>query len=201
MNPRWQKLLKEYVEALAVALILALVIRTFVVQAFKIPSESMVETLLVGDHLLVSKFAYDIKVPFVDKSVYKTGDPQFQDIIVFEYPEDRELDYIKRIIGLPGDTIELRDNVLFRNGKKVDEPYKHLDDIPGQKATFGPVTVPAGHYFVMGDNRDHSADSRFWHPENRFVPREYIRGKALFIYWSWDGVPNVRWGRIGQVIH
>lgn len=197
MNPRWHKVMKEYVEALAVALILALVIRTFVVQAFKIPSESMVETLLVGDHLLVSKFAYDIKAPFVDKSVYKTGDPQFQDIIVFEFPRNRELDYIKRIIGLPGDTVELRDNVLYRNGKKVDEPYKRLSDSPGRMPTFGPVTVPAGNYFVLGDNRNNSEDSRFW----GFVPREYIRGKALFIYWSWDGVPNVRWGRIGQVIH
>ena len=199
MNPRWQKLLKEYVEALAVALVLALVIRTFVVQAFKIPSESMVETLLVGDHLLVSKFAYDIKPPFVDKSLYTTSDPQFGDVIVFEYPEDRDLDYIKRIIGLPGDTVELRDNVLYRNGQKIDEPYKRLDPRGGGKPNFGPVKVPAGQYFVMGDNRDHSLDSRYWKEDKRFVPREYIRGKAWVIYWSW-GSGEIRWDRFGQII-
>lgn len=198
MNPRWQKLLKEYVEALAVALILALIIRSFVVQAFKIPSESMVETLLVGDHLLVSKFAYDIKVPFTDISMLKTGDPQRGDVIVFEYPKDRHLDYIKRVIGLPGDTIELRDNVLYRNGEKVDEPYKHLEKgpLPGGMPNFGPITVPPNQYFCMGDNRDHSMDSRYW----GFVPREYIRGKAWVIYWSWAGLTDVRWNRIGQII-
>ena len=189
-------MLKEYAEAIIVALILALFIRTFLVQAFKIPSESMVDTLLVGDHLLVTKFAYDIKFPFVDKSIYKTGDPKHGDIIVFEYPEDRSMDYIKRVIGVPGDTVELRGNVLYRNGQKVDEPYKKLDPFPGDKADFGPVTVPPDSYFVMGDNRDHSLDSRYW----GFVPREYIRGKALIIYFSWSGPLNVRWTRIGRII-
>ena len=199
MNPRWQKLLKEYVEALVVALVLALIIRTFIVQAFKIPSESMVETLLVGDHLLVSKFSYDIKVPFIDKALIKTGDPEHGDVIVFEYPENRDLDYIKRVIGLPGDTIELKDNVLYRNGQKVDEPYKRVEPqpVPGSKVNFGPITVPADKFFVMGDNRDHSQDSRYW----GFVPREYIRGKAWVIYWSWAGITDVRWGRIGRIIH
>jgi signal peptidase I len=198
MNPRWQKLLKEYVEALAVALVLALIIRTFVVQAFKIPSESMVETLLVGDHLLVSKFSYGVKLPFTDKTIIKTGDPQHGDVIVFEYPENRDLDYIKRIIGLPGDVIELKSNVLYRNGEKVDEPYKRVEPVPmgGNRSTFGPITVPPDKYFVMGDNRDHSQDSRYW----GFVPREYIRGKAWVIYWSWGGGLDIRWGRIGGVI-
>jgi len=200
MNPRWQKLLKEYVEALAVALILALIIRTFVIQAFKIPSESMLDTLLVGDHLLVGKFSYDIKVPFVDKSLMKTGDPQHGDVIVFEYPEDRSLDYIKRVIGVPGDTIELKDNVLYRNGQKVDEPYKRLDPKGYGRPNFGPVKVPEGQYFMLGDNRDHSQDSRFWKEDKRFVPRDYIRGKAWVIYWSWAGGTDIRWGRIGQVI-
>ena len=201
MNPRWQKVLKEYVEALAVALILALIIRTFVVQAFKIPSESMVETLLVGDHLLVQKFAYDVKVPFTDSSALKTGDPQFGDVIVFEYPEDRSLDYIKRVIGLPGDTLELKDNVLYRNGQKVDEPYKRLDSKSFGRPNFGPVKVPAGHYFMLGDNRDHSQDSRFWREDMRFVPREFIRGKAWVIYWSWGGnFFDVRWNRLGKFI-
>jgi signal peptidase I len=198
MNPRWQKLLKEYVEALAVALILALIIRSFVVQAFKIPSESMVETLLVGDHLLVSKFAYGIKLPFTDKTLIKTGDPERGDVIVFEYPENRDLDYIKRIIGLPGDVVELKNNVLYRNGQKVEEPYKRVEAVPGPgtRSTWGPETVPEGQYFVMGDNRDHSQDSRYW----GFVPREYIRGKAWVIYWSWAGITDVRWNRIGNVI-
>jgi signal peptidase I len=200
MNPRWQKLLKEYVEALAVALVLALIIRTFVVQAFKIPSESMLETLLVGDQLLVSKFAYDIKVPFTEKVLHKTGDPEHGDVIVFEYPKDRSVDYIKRIVGLPGDTLELRDNVLYRNNQKVEEPYKRIDPsmLIGKEArvSFAPVKVPDGQFFVMGDNRDHSQDSRFW----GFVPREYIRGKAWIIYWSWNGLVDVRWGRIGSLI-
>lgn len=198
MNPRWQKVLKEYVEALAVALVLALVIRTFVVQAFKIPSESMVETLLVGDHLLVNKFSYGVKLPFSEKVVLDVGNPAHGDVIVFEYPENRDLDYIKRIIGLPGDVIELKNNVVYRNGQKIDEPYKRVDatPVPGARMTYGPVTVPENQYFVMGDNRDHSQDSRYW----GFVPREYIRGKAWVLYWSWAGGADIRWNRIGNVI-
>jgi signal peptidase I len=198
MNPRWQKVLKEYVEALAVALVLALFIRTFVVQAFKIPSESMVNTLLVGDHLLVNKFIYGVKLPFSDKTVAPVSDPALGDIIVFEYPLDKELDYIKRIIGLPGDVIELKSNVVYRNSQPLKEPYVRLEHGTGMEGrpNFGPVTVPEGKYFVMGDNRDHSADSRYW----GFVPRENIRGKAWVIYWSWAGFPEVRWGRIGKVL-
>ena len=135
MNPRWQTAFKEYAEAVVVALILALFIRTFLVQAFKIPSESMVDTLLVGDHLLVTKFAYDIKLPFVDKSIYRTGDPKHGDIIVFEYPENRDMDYIKRVIGVPGDTVELRDNVVYRNGQKLDEPYTSWIKYPAARPT------------------------------------------------------------------
>jgi len=198
MNPRWQKVLKEYVEALAVALVLALVIRTFVVQAFKIPSESMVETLLVGDHLLVNKFSYGVKLPFTEKVIFDVGNPAHGDVIVFEYPENRDLDYIKRIIGLPGDVIELKNNVVYRNGQKIDEPYKRVDSmpVPGARMTYGPITVPENQYFVMGDNRDHSQDSRYW----GFVPREYIRGKAWVLYWSWAGGADIRWNRIGNVI-
>jgi signal peptidase I len=152
----------------------------------------------VGDHLLVSKFAYGIKLPVVDKTLLKTGDPERGDVIVFEYPENRELDYIKRVIGLPGDKVELRDNVLYRNDQPVQEPYKHLEDhlIPGTRVNWGPEAVPDNQYFVMGDNRDHSQDSRYW----GFVPREYIRGKAWVIYWSWGGAMDVRWNRIGNLI-
>ncbi|MFU2208202.1 signal peptidase I [Solidesulfovibrio sp. C21] len=198
MNPRWQKLLLEYLEALAVALVLAFVIRTFVVQAFKIPSGSMLDTLLIGDHLLVNKFLYGTRIPFTDKSILPLENPQHEDVIVFEFPEDTSKDFIKRIIGVPGDVLEMKDKVVYRNGQKLDEPYvKHTD--PGLQArrdNFGPITVPPGKYFVMGDNRDESYDSRFW----GFVDKDKIRGKAWVIYWSWDGPSDIRWSRIGRLV-
>ena len=198
MNPRWQKLLLEYLEALAVALVLAFVIRTFVVQAFKIPSGSMLDTLLIGDHLLVNKFLYGTRIPFTDKVILPLEDPQHGDVIVFEFPEDTSKDFIKRIIGLPGDVLEMKDKVVYRNGEKLDEPYiKHTD--PGMQArrdNFGPITVPPGKYFVMGDNRDESYDSRFW----GFVDKDKIRGKAWVIYWSWEGPTDIRWSRIGRIV-
>ena len=223
MEPKWMKTLKEYVEAFAVALVLALFIRAFVVQAFKIPSGSMLETLQIGDHLLVNKFLYGIKMPFTDSILVQVSDPKFQDIIVFEYPEDPDKDFIKRIIGLPGDTIEIRDKEVFRNGEKLSEPYiQHVDSTvypslenilhrkigqgeyfkvkdPHQfkRDTMPPLTVPEGQYFVMGDNRDSSHDSRWW----GFVKREAIKGKAFILYWSWDGPMNIRWNRIGNLVH
>ena len=118
-----KSLIREYGEALLVALVLAFVIRTFVVQAYKIPSESMVETLLVGDHLLASKFAYGIKIPFTHSYIYRGDDPAYGDIIIFEYPNDPSVDYIKRVIGLPGDVITVRDKRLYRNGMPVEEKY------------------------------------------------------------------------------
>lgn len=199
MNPRWHKVLLEYIEALAVALILALVIRTFVVQAFKIPSGSMLETLQIGDHLLVNKFIYGVKMPFTGKVIYDVDDPEHGDIIVFEFPEDPSKDFIKRIIGLPGDVIEIKDKAVYRNGVKLDEPYvRHADPdntIP-RRDNFGPITVPDNKYFCMGDNREESYDSRFW----GFVDREKIKGKAWVIYWSWDGFPSVRFNRIGMTV-
>ena len=199
MNPRWQKVLLEYLEALAVALILAFVIRTFVVQAFKIPSGSMLDTLLIGDHLLVNKFLYGTRIPFTDKVIMPLEDPQRGDVIVFEFPEDTSKDFIKRIMGVPGDVLEMKDKVLYRNGQKLDEPYiKHTDpNIQARRDNFGPITVPAGKYFVMGDNRDESYDSRFW----GFVDKEKIRGKAWIIYWSWDGPADIRWNRIGRMVN
>ncbi|EFL50598.1 signal peptidase I [Solidesulfovibrio fructosivorans JJ]] len=198
MNPRWQKLLLEYLEALAVALVLALVIRTFVVQAFKIPSGSMLDTLLIGDHLLVNKFLYGTHIPFTDKVIFPIEDPQHEDVIVFEFPEDTSKDFIKRIIGVPGDVLEMKDKVVYRNGQKLDEPYvKHTDPgIQARRDNFGPITVPPGKYFVMGDNRDESYDSRFW----GFVDKDKIRGKAWVIYWSWDGPSDIRWSRIGRLV-
>ena len=195
VKPLW----REYGEALFVALILALVIRTFVVQAFKIPSESMVKTLLVGDHLLASKFSYGIKIPFTHTYIYKGDDPVKGDIIIFEYPNDPSVDYIKRIVGTPGDTIEVRNKQLFRNGEAVKESFIRFtepDRIQPVRDNFGPVTVPADKYFVMGDNRDNSMDSRFW----GFVDRSAIRAKAWRIYWSCGGLSDIRWDRIGKAV-
>ena len=195
VKPLW----REYGEALFVALLLALVIRTFVVQAFKIPSESMVKTLLVGDHLLASKFSYGIKIPFTHTYIYKGEDPVKGDIIIFEYPNDPSVDYIKRIVGTPGDTIEVRNKQLFRNGEPVKESFVRFtepDRIQPVRDNFGPVTVPADKYFVMGDNRDNSMDSRFW----GFVDRSAIRAKAWRIYWSWGGLGDIRWDRIGKAV-
>lgn len=199
MNPRWQTLLKEYAEALIIALILALFIRTFVVQAFKIPSGSMLQTLQIGDHLLVNKFKYGIHMPFMDRYIFEFDGPDFQDIIVFEFPEDPSKDFIKRVVGKPGDVIEIRDKRFYRNGEIVREEYiQHTDErVVDRRDDFGPYTVPEDSYFVLGDNRDESYDSRFWGS----VEREKILGKAWRIYWSWENITNIRWGRIGKLIN
>ncbi|SKA94458.1 signal peptidase I [Paucidesulfovibrio gracilis DSM 16080] len=192
--------LREWIEAIVIAVILALFIRSFVVQAFKIPSGSMLETLQIGDHLLVTRFSYDIKVPFTNISILPTGDPDHGDIIVFEYPENPSMDFIKRIIGLPGDRIEIRDKVVYRNGQALDEAYiQHSDPriLPSRRDFLAEFTVPENKYFVMGDNRDDSRDSRFW----GFVDREAIIGKAWILYWSWDHLDSsVRWNRIGDLV-
>ena len=199
MNPRWQTMLKEYAEALIVALILAFFIRSFVVQAFKIPSGSMLQTLQIGDHLLVSKFAYGVKVPFTNIMLVERDGPRHGDVIVFEFPEDPSKDFIKRVIGVPGDVIEVREKQVFRNGVLLDEPYvQHVDSsktVP-RRDNFGPVMVPENQYFVMGDNRDESYDSRFW----GFVERRTIAGKAFILYWSWASLTDIRWERIGQLV-
>lgn len=198
MNPRWLRVLKEYVEALAVALVLALFIRGFVVQAFKIPSGSMLDTLQIGDHLLVKKFAYGIKIPVLDKVVYPMDDPKRGDIIVFEFPEDTSKDFIKRIIGTPGDVVEMKNKDVYVNGEKLVEPYtRYVDSSPSpRRDNLPPTKVPEGQYFCLGDNRDESYDSRFW----GFVDRAKIKGKAWIIYWSWDNFPTVRFARIGQEV-
>jgi len=198
MEPRWQTVLKEYAEALIVAFILAFIIRSFVIQAFKIPSGSMLQTLQIGDHLLVNKFIYGVRIPFTDTFVAHFASPKFKDVIVFEFPEDPSKDFIKRVIGTPGDVLEMRNKVLYRNGEKLDEPYiQHTDPrIQLRRDSFGPITVPADKYFVMGDNRDESYDSRFW----GYVDLNKIEGKALILYWSWEGFSNIRWNRIGNLV-
>ena len=199
---------REYFEALLWAVVLALVIRTFVVQAFKIPSGSMKPTLLVGDHLLVSKSSYGIKLPFSEKVVIPIGQPERGDIVVFRFPEDRDKDFIKRVIGLPGETLEVRNKQVYINGKPLDDPWGRYSDRvilpPGiqPRDNFGPVTVPADQYFVMGDNRDQSYDSRFWlGGKGGFVPIQDILGRAVVIFWSWEGDTfGVRWSRLGRLI-
>jgi signal peptidase I len=192
-------MLKEYAEALIVALILAFIIRSFVVQAFKIPSGSMLQTLQIGDHLLVTKFAYGVKIPFTNTMIIEREGPERADIIVFEFPEDPSKDFIKRVIGVPGDVVEIREKKLFLNGEEQQESYIQLVDtstsVP-RRDNFGPVMVPENKYFVLGDNRDESYDSRFW----GFVERDTIEGKALILYWSWASLTNIRWERIGQMV-
>jgi signal peptidase I len=199
LAPKKKSLFREYAEALLVALVLALVIRTFIVQAFKIPSGSMLETLQIGDHLLVNKFLYGVKWPFSDRYAVQGIDPERGDIVVFKYPNNRDIDYIKRIIGIPGDVIEIRSKQLIRNGQPLSESYiKHSQPtlmLP-VRDNYGPVEVPPGQYFVMGDNRDDSQDSRFW----GFVDRSDLHGKAWRIYWSSEGIGNVRWTRFGRLI-
>ena len=192
---------REYFEAIIVAVLLALFIRAFIVQAFTIPSGSMLNTLLIGDYLLVNKFVYGPKIPFTHTYIYKGSDPEISDIIVFEAPDKPEMDYIKRIVGVPGDTLEMKNKVLFRNGQQVDEPYVRFTDPrpDARRDNFPPLTVPEGHYFVMGDNRDGSEDSRFW--RNQFVAREVIHGKAWRMYWSWDKEEkSPRFSRLGMKI-
>ena len=204
--------LREYFESILVAVVLALFVRTFVFQAFKIPTGSMKPNLLVGDHLIVNKFIFAPTASVLERALLPMRPIERGDIIVFKYPEEPERDFIKRVIGLPGDTLELQNQTVSINGQPLTEPYAHYLFPPaaeGQmegdlRRKYGPVTVPAGHYFMMGDNRDDSQDSRFW----GFLPQSYVKGRALFIYWSFDtpedGSPGgfaPRWGRLFHQIH
>jgi signal peptidase I len=185
---------REYFESIVIAVILALFIRTFVVQAFKIPTGSMEENLLIGDHLLVNKFVFGPAASPPERAVLPISSIQRGDVIVFKYPVDPERDFIKRVIGLPGETVEVRQKVVYIDGKPLDEPYAHYLEpaavgSEGAEVTafdvrerYGPVTVPEGEYFVMGDNRDNSQDSRYW----GFLPRDHVKGRALLIYWSYE---------------
>ena len=220
-QPGRKSLFREYAEAIIVAMLLAFAIRVFVVQAFKIPSGSMIPTLLIGDHILVSKLSYGIQWPseckfsagfppincYASQALIEFGKPERGDIIVFRFPEDEEKDFIKRIVGTPGDTVQLRNKAVLVNGVELnDKSFTQridpgvIDGSINSRDNFGPVTVPEDSYFVMGDNRDQSLDSRFW----GFVREDKIRGKAFRIYWSWSGQGQmmewVRWDRIGKAI-
>ena len=196
--------IREYAESILWAVVLALVIRTCVVQSFKIPSGSMEDTLVIGDCLLVNKFIYGIRVPFTDLRLPGFREPKRGDVVVFRYPEDRSKDFIKRLIGVPGDDIRIKDKRVYVNGALYQNPHEvHKDAkmIPQELAprdNFGPVHVPANSYFMMGDNRDNSYDSRFW----GFVPKADLVGQAFIKYWSWDQSRWLpRWQRIGKSIN
>jgi signal peptidase I len=209
---RNKSLVREYGEAIIIAVLLALFIRAFVVQAFKIPSGSMKPTLLVGDHILVNKFIYGIRVPIINKVLIHIRNPKRFDVIVFQYPVDPTKDFIKRVIGLPGDTVQIKNKVVYVNNEPLTEPWAtHSDSrvLPADASprdNMGPVVVPPHSLFVMGDNRDESYDSRFW----KFVDFSELRGEAFIIYWSWNqngelstssSDSYVRWNRIGKLLH
>jgi len=202
-----KKFIKEYLEPIVIAVVIALFIRTFIIQAFKIPSSSMEPTLLVGDHLLVNKFIYGIKIPLTDIKLFQLKRPKRGDIIVFIYPRDRSKDFIKRVIGTEGEKVEVIRNKIYINDKLIDDRWGHYHEEsnwmkylqPIEK--FGPVLVPKDSLFVLGDNRDNSQDSRFW----GFVNINAVRGEALIIYFSWDRyaqslLGKIRWMRFGKLI-
>ena len=227
---------REYTEAIVIAVLLALLIRAFVVQAFKIPSGSMKETLLIGDHILVNKFIYGTKIPFTDSRLLIFRPPRREDVIVFSFPKNKEKeectsffknmsfrignavsslnpvylfkddcrDFIKRVIGVGGDKIEIKNKIVYVNDVPLTEPYTvHKDSgiEDSQRDNFGPFTVPRNSFFVMGDNRDQSYDSRFW----GVVDMSEIKGKAFIMYWSWNTnggfFSKVRWNRLGKLIN
>jgi signal peptidase I len=197
----WQSVAWEYLQAILIALVLALFIRTFAVQAFKIPSGSMKNTLLIGDHILVSKFIYGVRSPFTRELWIPGKKPERGDVAVFIYPMDRKKDFIKRVIGIEGDTIQIINKNVYVNGKLFPDPpgvqYTDPRILPGRD-NMGPVTVPKDKIFVMGDNRDQSYDSRFW----KFVPLKDVKGKAFTIYWSWNSDKFwPRFERMGDLVH
>ena len=182
--------LREYFESIVIAVILALFIRTWVVQAFTIPTGSMEQNLLIGDYLLVNKFVFGPTTTGIENTLLPVDTVARGDIVVFKFPEEPERDFIKRVIGLPGETLEVRGKRVYINDEPLDEPYLR-DQRPAappgavaldRRDNYGPVSVPDDHYFMMGDNRDDSQDSRFWGP----LPHSYLKGKAMLVYWSYE---------------
>lgn len=221
-GPKRTNVIREYVESIGIAIIAALIIRALFIQAFRIPTGSMEGTLLVGDFLLVNKFVYGAEIPFTDWKLPAIKDPKPGDVIVFKYPKDPTLDYIKRCIAVAGQTIEIIDKKVYIDGKLFENP-ENIEFIDPRiypkglsepsifpvgsdfnRDNYGPIKVPEGHLFMMGDNRDNSLDSRYW----GMMPLENVRGEALIIYWSWDyNVPfynlidKIRWSRIASLIN
>jgi signal peptidase I len=207
---------REYSESIGIAVAIALLLRAFVVEAFQIPSGSMIPTLEVGDHIFVAKFSYGLSIPFTDKKIFEYATPKRGDVIVFKYPLDHNTDYIKRVVGLPGDRLELRQNELFINDRPMprehagiyrysdghedrecdlwmetldDKRHQDIQELGRMPASFGPFVVPEGNVFVMGDNRDNSSDSRVWGP----VKHDLIKGKALIVWWSRGSADDTPW--------
>ena len=187
---------REYFESIVIAVILALFVRTWVVQAFTIPTGSMEHNLLVGDYLLVNKFVYGPTLSGVERFLLPQGRVARGDIVVFKFPRDPERDFIKRVIGLPGETLEVRGGEVHIDGEPLDEVWLRQPgtasaagaQVIPRRDDHGPVAIPAGHYFMMGDNRGNSEDSRFWGP----LPEDHIKGRAVVRYWSYDaGSPTV----------
>jgi signal peptidase I len=217
-KPIW----REWGESLLIVLLIAFVVRSFVVAPFKIPSSSMVPTLDVGDYIFVLRYPYGLRIPFTNIQLMPSP-PKRGDVVVFNYPKDRSIDFIKRVIGLPGDVIDYKNNKLYINGKQmpltqlgtrsyfmedgsVDVSGLFRENLMGVKHDVlrkdfsikdGEWKVPPGEYFMLGDNRNNSRDSRFW----GFVPQSYLVGRAVIIWWSWDKEKDsVRWDRLGEII-
>jgi signal peptidase I len=206
--------LRQNVESIGLALLIALAVRSSVVQAFWVPSGSMLPTIQVGDHIFVNKLAYGFQLPFVGQ-VAEFSTPERNDIVVFVSPVDHQTDLIKRIVAVAGDQVEIRGKRLYVNGKVVTEPYAHFTDRSGHlipaasymaqdgnntngnapRDNYGPITVPDGKFFVLGDNRDRSYDSRFW----GFADVADVKGRATFVYWSWDSTK--KWPRVDRFLH
>jgi signal peptidase I len=200
-----KSIVREYFESLVIAVVLALFVRTFVFQAFKIPTGSMEPNLLVGDHLIVNKMIFAPAMTGLERAILPGRDIARGDVVVFKFPEEPERDFIKRVIGLPGDRLEVRKKLVYINGEPIDEPYAQRTGPPRPlteadlRENYGPVTVPSDQYFMMGDHRDNSEDSRFW----GFLPKSYVKGQALFIYFSFEEagsltglLGDIRWGRL-----
>ncbi|NCA71107.1 MAG: signal peptidase I [Sphingobacteriia bacterium] len=230
-----EPLLVEYARSFFPVILAVLVLRSFIVEPFRIPSNSMMPTLLTGDFILVNKFAYGLRWPVLKTRFLEIGDPQVGDVVVFKFPQDPTVDYIKRVVGVPGDEIAYVNKILYRNGEPVpqmpigrftgvgsgsemtgaQESLEQLREVehriltrrnapdlpPGCRLlAYGPIKIPDGQYFVMGDNRDNSNDSRCW----GFVPEENLVGEAFAIWMHWDGRRDglpIAWGRLGNAIH
>jgi len=204
MSRSSRSIVREYLEAALWALVLTAVLRAFVIQAFRIPSESMRDTLLVGDFLFVNKFEYGPKIPFTHVRLPGLHAPRRGDVIVFQFPQDPSKDFIKRCVATGGETVEIKEKQVYVNGRALDEPYVRHTDPNIRPAgfdfrdNFGPFTVPKGEMFMMGDNRDNSNDSRYWGT----LPMDLVKGRAMFLYWSWDPDRNwPRWARLLNIIH